>query len=136
MNMCSVVLISLLSFFSVTAEYTATGKASFYADRLQGHRTASGEKYDKLQFTAAHASLPFNTKVQVTNLKNGKTVIVRINDRMASSRHRVIDVSRAAAKELDMVRDGTATVSLALVSEEEAQQEAPFAVSNSEATPK
>lgn len=136
MNMCSVVLISLLSFFSVTAEYTANGKASFYADRLQGHRTASGEKYDKLQFTAAHASLPFNTKVQVTNLKNGKTVIVRINDRMASSRHRVIDVSRAAAKELDMVRDGTATVSLALVSEEEAQQEIPFAVSNSEATPK
>ncbi|WP_276496118.1 septal ring lytic transglycosylase RlpA family protein [Pontibacter litorisediminis] len=135
MNLCSVVLIFLLSFFSAPESYTANGKASFYADRFQGHRTASGERYDKAQLTAAHASLPFDTKVQVTNLRNGKSVVVRINDRMASSRHRVIDLSKAAAKEIDMVRDGTVTVSLAVVPDEPAQQETPFAVSEAEAKP-
>ncbi|GAB3816124.1 hypothetical protein GCM10028895_11000 [Pontibacter rugosus] len=119
-----------LSFFNGTASYTASGKASFYADRMQGHRTSSGERYDKTLFTAAHATLPFNTKVQVTNLKNGKSVVVKINDRMARSRHHVIDVSRAAAVELGMVRDGTATVRLTEVKEEQPeQQELPVVVS-------
>ncbi|AKD04852.1 septal ring lytic transglycosylase RlpA family protein [Pontibacter korlensis] len=136
MNLCSVVLIFLLSFFSGPATYTASGKASFYADRFHGHKTASGEPYDKNQLTAAHASLPFDTKVQVTNLNNGKTVVVRINDRMVSSRHRVIDVSKAAAKELDMVRSGTATVKVEALSETEAQQDTPFAVSEAESTTK
>ncbi|MCX2739154.1 septal ring lytic transglycosylase RlpA family protein [Pontibacter anaerobius] len=136
MNLYSVVLIFLLSFSSGPADYNANGKASYYADRFHGQRTANGERYDKNLLTAAHATLPFNTKVQVTNLKNGKTVTVRINDRMAHSRHRLIDLSRAAAKELDMVRDGTASVSIKELAPEEAQQETPFAVSEAEATPK
>ncbi|WP_255593750.1 septal ring lytic transglycosylase RlpA family protein [Pontibacter sp. HSC-14F20] len=90
--------------------YSADGKASYYADRMQGHRTANGERYDKNLLTAAHATLPFNTFVQVTNLRNGKTVVVRINDRMATSRHRIIDLSRAAAQQIELIREGVAAV--------------------------
>ncbi|OKL41361.1 septal ring lytic transglycosylase RlpA family protein [Pontibacter flavimaris] len=135
MNLYSVVLIFLLSFSSGLAEYAADGKASYYADRFHGQRTANGERYDKALMTAAHATLPFDTRVEVTNLKNGKTVVVRINDRMAASRHRVIDLSRAAATALDMVRDGTVAVSIKEVTPE-AQQESPFAVSEAEVQPK
>lgn len=109
--------------FNGTAGYTAEGTASFYADRLHGHRTASGERYDKNQFTAAHATLPFNTKVLVTNLKNGKTVLVRVNDRMARSRHNIIDISRAAAREIDMIRYGSATVQIQEVKSEGTEQQ-------------
>lgn len=136
MNICSVVLILILSFFSGSTKYTANGKASFYADRMQGHRTASGERYDKNQLTAAHATLPFNTKVLVTNLKNGKSVVVKINDRMARSRHHILDVSRAAAVELGMVRDGTAAVKLTEVTDEVPQPDTPLAVSEAGVTPK
>ncbi|WP_323134784.1 septal ring lytic transglycosylase RlpA family protein [Pontibacter kalidii] len=136
MNLYSVVLIFLLSLSSGPLEYTADGKATYYADRFHGQRTANGERYDKTLMTAAHATLPFNTSVEVTNLKNGKTVVVRINDRMAASRHRVIDLSRAAATQLDMVRDGTVAVSLKELIGEEAQQESSLAVSESEAQPK
>ncbi|GHA60912.1 hypothetical protein GCM10007389_11480 [Pontibacter akesuensis] len=127
-------MIFILSFFNNgAATYTASGKASFYADRMHGQRTASGERYDKKLFTAAHATLPFNTKVRVTNLKNGKSVIVKINDRMARSRYKVIDVSRAAAVELDMVRDGMVEVQLKEVEETQpAQQEAPVTVSEAD----
>lgn len=130
MNLCSLLLISLFTFFSGSANYTASGKASFYADRMQGHRTASGERYDKYKLTAAHATLPYNTRVLVTNLKSGKTVVVTINDRMARSRHNIIDLSKAAATELGIARAGTGTVRLkALEPKEAAQQDAPLAVS-------
>lgn len=135
MNLCSVVLFFLISVFSGPDNYSADGKASFYADRFHGQRTASGERYDKTQLTAAHASLPFDTKVQVTNLKNGKSVVVRINDRMAASKYRIIDLSKAAAQELGMIRDGTVTVSLAVVPDEPAQQDSPVAVSDAETKP-
>ena len=137
MNLCSIVFLLFLTLYNSTAGYKAEGTASFYADRLHGHNTASGEKYDKGQFTAAHATLPFNTKVQVTNLKNGKSVIVRVNDRMALSRRNIIDLSRAAAQEVDMIRDGSATVRLEEVKKEmPEQQEKPLDVSEAEATPK
>lgn len=136
MNICSIVLLFIFSFFGGTHNYTANGKASYYSDRMQGHRTASGERYDKTLLTAAHATLPFNTKVQVTNLKNGKTVVVKINDRMARSRHHIIDVSRAAARELDMLREGTVPVQLNEAKEQPEQQETPLAVSETETTPK
>ncbi|MFD3000953.1 septal ring lytic transglycosylase RlpA family protein [Pontibacter toksunensis] len=109
--------------FNKVAGYTAEGTASFYADRLHGHSTASGEKYDRHKLTAAHATLPFNTQVLVTNLKNGKSVVVRVNDRMARSRHNIIDLSRAAAQEVDMVREGSVTVRLTEVKKEEAEQQ-------------
>jgi len=131
MNLCSLLLAFLFTFLSgSSATYTAQGKASFYADRMHGHRTASGARYDKAKLTAAHATLAYNTKVLVTNLENGKTVVVTINDRMASSRHNIIDLSKAAAKELDIVRAGTGSVQLkTLVNSETAQQDLPLNVS-------
>lgn len=129
MNICSIILVLLLSFFS-NSSYIAEGKATYYADRMHGHRTASGDKYDKKQLTAAHATLPFNTMVEVTNVKNGKTVVVKINDRKAKSRQIIIDLSRAAAEEIGLIRDGITTVRLKEVEkEEEKQQDTPLAVS-------
>jgi peptidoglycan lytic transglycosylase len=88
------------------------GYASFYASRFHGGRTASGERYDERLLTAAHRSLPFGTRVQVTNLGNGRSVVVTITDRGPFARGRIIDVSRRAARRLDFVRDGTARVKL------------------------
>lgn len=110
MNLHSLILIFLFSFNSGTALYTADGKASYYADRMHGQRTASGERYDKTQLTAAHATLPFDTYVEVINARNGKSVVVRINDRMPRSRHRIIDLSRAAAQQIELIREGVASV--------------------------
>jgi len=130
MNLCSLLLVFLLSFSSGNTLYTANGKASYYADRMQGQRTASGERYDKAQLTAAHPTLPFNTLVEVTNLANGKSVVVKINDRMPRNRHVIIDLSRAAAKEIDMIRAGIGKVTLKEVDpEQEKQQDVPFVVS-------
>lgn len=139
MQLCSLLLAFLFTLFSgsSTTTYTAHGKASFYADRMQGQRTASGQRYDKTKLTAAHATLPLATKVLVTNLNNGKTVVVTINDRMASRRHNIIDLSKAAAKELDIVRAGTGAVRLkALEADEAAQQDTPLAVSETGITHK
>ncbi|HYL05217.1 MAG TPA: septal ring lytic transglycosylase RlpA family protein [Thermoanaerobaculia bacterium] len=91
------------------------GTASWYGPKFNGHRTASGERYDMRKLTAAHPSLPFGTMLQVTNLENGKQVVVRVNDRGPFGRRRVIDLSYAAARELDMVGPGTAQVELALL---------------------
>jgi len=88
------------------------GFASFYASRFHGARTASGERYDETSMTAAHRTLPFGTRVQVTNLGNGRSVVVTITDRGPFARGRIIDVSRRAARRLDFVRDGTARVRL------------------------
>ncbi|TDV60768.1 septal ring lytic transglycosylase RlpA family protein [Pseudomonas sp. LP_7_YM] len=90
--------------------YNATGTASYYGSRHQGKRTASGERLDQNSLTAAHRQLPFGTRVQVTNLDNDRKVIVRINDRGPHVRGRLIDVSRAAAEQLGMLRSGTAQV--------------------------
>ncbi|WPO99238.1 septal ring lytic transglycosylase RlpA family protein [Pseudomonas sp. HR96] len=90
--------------------YNETGAASFYAARHQGRRTASGERFDQNDLTAAHRRLPFDTRVQVTNLANGRSVVVRINDRGPHTRSRLIDVSRAAAEQLGMIGSGTAQV--------------------------
>ncbi|QJQ96952.1 septal ring lytic transglycosylase RlpA family protein [Halomonas sp. PA5] len=89
------------------------GLASFYADRYQGRRTASGERFDQHSLTAAHRSLPFGTQVRVTRLDNGRETLVRINDRGPFVRGRVIDLSRRAAQELDMIGSGTAPVRIA-----------------------
>ncbi|WP_439883220.1 septal ring lytic transglycosylase RlpA family protein [Pontibacter sp. MBLB2868] len=137
MNLCSIILVLLLSFFNSTNTYTAEGKASYYADRMHGQRTASGEKYDKTLFTAAHPSLPFDTQLEITNPKNGKTVVVRVNDRMPRNKHRVIDLSRAAAEEIGIVRAGIGYVKIKAVPiEQEKQQEVPLAVSRAESSSK
>jgi rare lipoprotein A (peptidoglycan hydrolase) len=86
------------------------GEASWYGPGFHGKETANGETFNQNNMTAAHPSLPLGTKAEVTNLENGKKVEVRINDRGPYVQERVIDVSRAAAKRLDMEEDGTTEV--------------------------
>ena len=90
--------------------YRAEGQASWYGARHQGKRTASGERFDQNALTGAHRQLPFGTRVQVTNLDNGRSVVVRINDRGPFGKGRIIDLSRRAAEQLDMLRQGVAPV--------------------------
>lgn len=91
---------------------TITGSASWYGSRFQGRKTANGERFDMHQLTAAHRTLPFGTKVRVTNRNNGKSVVVRINDRGPYSGNRIIDLSRSAAKAVGMISQGVASVKL------------------------
>ena len=91
------------------------GVASYYGNELAGNRTASGERFDPGQLTAAHRTLPFGSMVRVTNMATGDSVVVRINDRGPFAHGRVIDVSHAAAREIGMHRSGTARVKLALL---------------------
>jgi rare lipoprotein A len=85
-------------------------RATYYSDGYQGLRTASGERYDVNGFTAAHPSLPLGTRVRVTNLNNGRSVSVRINDRCRCG----IDLSRAAAQQINLIQAGVAPVSIAV----------------------
>jgi len=91
------------------------GVASYYAHAHHGRRTASGEAFDMGALTGAHRTLPFGTRVRVTNLANGRRTVVRINDRGPFKRKRLIDLSYAAARELGMVGTGTARVRLEVV---------------------
>jgi rare lipoprotein A len=92
-----------------------SGMASYFSREMEGNRTASGERCDPDTLTAAHRTAPFGSRMRVTNLATGKSVVVRINDRGPFSRGRVIDLSHAAAREIGMHRTGTARVSLALL---------------------
>jgi rare lipoprotein A len=92
-----------------------TGIASYYAHDFNGKKTANGETFDMRQLTAAHRSFPFNTKVRVTNLDNGKSCIVRVNDRGPFKLERIMDLSLGAAEALDMIKTGTASVQLEVV---------------------
>lgn len=103
-------LLTGCSTFGGGAGGSETGKASYYGDRHHGQRTASGERFDQNALTAAHRTLPFGTRVRVTNLNNERSVVLRINDRGPFVRGRVIDVSRAAAVRLDMLRAGVVPV--------------------------
>ena len=107
-----VTLVYLMGSIVLTPAFAEEGIASYYADSLHGNPTASGEPYDKGKMTAAHPTLKFDTRVKVTNLENGKSVIVRINDRGPHGGGRIIDVSGAAADQLGLRDSGTATVEL------------------------
>jgi rare lipoprotein A len=100
-----------------------TGQASWYGSRHHGKRTASGEVFNQEKFTAAHRTLPWGSKVKVTNLANGKSVEVRINDRGPFSKGRIIDLSRAAARSLGMVEQGITTVRIEWFPESEKSNE-------------
>ena len=100
--------VAALASIAICPAHAETGRAAFYG----GGRTASGEFCGPEGLTAAHRTLPFGTKVLVTNVRNGKTVVVRITDRGPYGRGRIIDLSRAAARELDMMSAGTAMVSV------------------------
>jgi rare lipoprotein A len=101
-------LVFILTAIAIDPIHAESGLAAFYG----GGRTASGEFTGPNGFTAAHRILPFGTKVRVTNVRNGKAVVVRIVDRGPWGRGRIIDASRAAARELDMIGSGTAMVSI------------------------
>lgn len=92
------------------------GTASWYGPGFHGRTTANGERYDMNAMTAAHKTLRFGTKVKVTNTSNGKSVIVRINDRGPFVGRRVIDLSKSAASAIDMIRPGTAKVTIEVLS--------------------
>ena len=98
------------------AKLPQTGEASWYGAQHQGKQTASGTIYDQTGLTAAHPSLPFGSKIKVTNLANGKSVDVEITDRGPFAGNRIIDLSQAAAKALEMIDSGAATVRLELPS--------------------
>lgn len=91
------------------------GSASYYHDALEGRPTASGEPYRASELTAAHRTLPFGSRVRVTHLANGRSVVVRINDRGPFVRRRVLDLSRAAARRLGMLEEGHTRVRLELL---------------------
>ena len=98
-----------------TEELRLEGIASYYADEFHGRTTSNGETYDMHALTAAHRTLPFNTRVRVTNLANNKSVVVRINDRGPFVSDRIIDLSYGAAQELSMIGPGTARVTLEIL---------------------
>lgn len=99
-------------------EHVGAGAASYYGKRLAGRPTASGEAFDPAKLTAAHRTLPLGSRVRVTNLRNGKSVVVRINDRGPYHSRRIIDLSRRAARRLGMLGRGKARVRLELLEEE------------------
>ncbi len=96
------------------------GVASFYAASLHGNRTASGARYDRSAYTAAHRTLPFGTVLRVTNERNSRVVYVRVNDRGPFHRARVLDLSGAAADALRMRGAGTARITFEIVPRDEA----------------
>lgn len=117
-------LLTIMVFFCACAStpeshpakiFRQVGYASYYSDRFHGRRTASGERYHVRKLTAAHRRLPFGTLVRVRVLKTGASVKVRINDRGPFVKGRIIDLSRAAAKELGMLRTGVAKVEVRII---------------------
>ena len=110
------ILCGLLTIGLLYHQYSPIGKASWYGSDFHGRLTASGEVYDMGGLTAAHRRLPFGRQVKVTNLHNGKSVIVRINDRGPYKFGRIIDLSYAAAKRLKMVKKGIVLVKIELLS--------------------
>jgi rare lipoprotein A len=89
--------------------------ASYYGDDFHGRKTASGEVFDQWKLTCAHRDLPFGTRLKVTNLQNKKSVIVRVNDRGPWVSGRLIDLSYAAAKKIDMIQRGVVKVKIEIV---------------------
>jgi rare lipoprotein A len=97
------------------AGYKERGVISYYTDRFSDRKTANGEKFDNTNLVGCHPVIPFNSKVKVTNLANGKSVIVRINDRGPYAYGRMMDISKAAAQKIDLIATGTAKVEIELL---------------------
>jgi rare lipoprotein A len=93
-----------------STDLTFSGMASYYGNEFHGRKTANGERYDRTEFSAAHRTLPFGTMLKIRNTANDRTVIVRVNDRGPWKETRILDLSLAAAQELDLVKSGTASI--------------------------
>lgn len=120
--LATAVVLGLGTSLSAHAAGSESGKAAVYTVKLHGHKTASGERYDKEALTAAHKTLPFGTKVKVTNTKNQKSVVLRINDRGPVQADRVLDISSKAARSLGMHPRGMAEVTMDVVAEAPARK--------------
>lgn len=107
----------LLPMITLSQEFHQTGKASYYADKFEGRKTASGEIFSNKKLSAAHRTLPFGTRVLVTNLSNNKSLTVVINDRGPFIKGRIIDLSQRAASELGFLNDGITSVRITIVRE-------------------
>jgi rare lipoprotein A len=105
-------LLALASCASSKNAFVQTGQGSYYADKFAGRPTASGVPYRPNQMTAAHNTLPFGTLIQVTNVRNGRSVKVTVNDRGPHVKGRIVDVSKKAARQLDLVEAGVVPVQL------------------------
>lgn len=116
---CLLFVLIFFSGFQAKAQFilgkSEIGLASFYASKFHGKRTSFGERFNNKEFTAAHRTLPHNTMVEVTNPANNKKVIVRINDRGPYGHRRLIDLSKAAAKDLEIIGHGVAEVTLRVI---------------------
>jgi rare lipoprotein A len=110
---------------AISTPFSQTGHASWYGKKFHGRKTASGEVYDMFKLSAAHKTLPLPSYARVTNLSNGKSVIVRVNDRGPFGRPRVIDLSYAAAKQLDIIRHGSSQVEVSLIDTTQSAPAAP-----------
>ncbi|NEW61342.1 septal ring lytic transglycosylase RlpA family protein [Sulfurovum sp. bin170] len=108
----TLIFLTLSSMLYAKGNKIQTGKASWYGKQFNGRLTASGERYNMYDFTAAHRTLPFNTMVEVTNLQNGRSIIVRVNDRGPYAKGRIMDLSYLAAKKLGYVKKGVAKLKL------------------------
>ena len=136
-------LIQFFALLMLTTQAWATpptekGLASYYDDSFHGRKTASGVKYDKNKFSAAHKTLPFGTKVKVTNPANGKSVIVEVNDRGPYIKGRIIELSRKAADQIGMIKKGVAPVEVLVVGKStpvSTTKATPVASTNTKATP-
>lgn len=118
-----IALFTLCNIFTLTIQAQSDGKASYYSNGLHGRKMSNGERYDRNAFTCAHRTLPFGTRLRITNPRNGKSVIVRVTDRGPFVRGRVVDLSYAAARELGTIASGVAYVKVELVRKE---TEIPF----------
>ncbi|MEL7531699.1 MAG: septal ring lytic transglycosylase RlpA family protein [Bacteroidota bacterium] len=114
LKIASILCCMMLMLTLLTAQ-TERGEASYYADSFQGKPTASGEPYDRNKLTAAHRTLPFGTRLKVTRTDNGKSVVVKVNDRGPHKAGRIVDLSYAAAAQIGLVRDGVAPVKIEVV---------------------
>lgn len=120
-NMRKLIILTIMCLSFAGAMYAQhfDGMASYYGAECHGKKSANGSKFDMHAYTCAHKSLPFGTKLRVTNINNGKSIVVTVTDRGPYVRRRIIDLSFAAAKEIDMMRSGVAPVSIEIVKEGE-----------------
>lgn len=115
-----ILLLSIISFNIVNAQSKVgdkkKGQSSYYANKFHGRKTANGERFNMYAYTCAHRKLPFDTYLKVTNLKNGKWIVVRVNDRGPFKSNRILDLSKAAAAKINMIEDGLANVEIEVLS--------------------
>ncbi len=114
----TVFLILLFLYGTISAQSVEYGEASYYADKFEGSKTASGDLYKRNLLTAAHRTLPFGTKLRVTNVNNNKSVVVKVNDRGPHIKGRIVDLSRKAMDILQGLNDGVINVKIEVYSDE------------------